>query len=107
MKVVVMPAPGGPEVLQLETLPIPASNPARWSFNDFTPVDAIPSTVGLTVYTGEYTDFIAMPFNDLLQQIAIGTLPVTIGRVFRIEDIVEAHRTMEANKAGGTIVVLT
>ena len=79
----------------------------KWSFDDFAPMEAIPSTVGLTVYTGEYTDFMAMPFNDLLGQVAAGTLPVPIGKIFHLDDIVEAHRTMEENKAGGKIVVLT
>jgi NADPH:quinone reductase-like Zn-dependent oxidoreductase len=48
-----------------------------------------------------------MPFDDLLQQIASGELPVQIGKVFRLDEIVEAHRVMEENKAGGKIVVLT
>ena len=30
-----------------------------------------------------------------------------IGRVFQLDDIVEAHRCMEDNTAGGKIVVLT
>ena len=30
-----------------------------------------------------------------------------IGRVFQLDDIVEAHRCMEDNSAGGKIVVLT
>jgi hypothetical protein len=34
-------------------------------------------------------------------------LLVQIGRVFKLDDIVEAHRCMEENKAGGKIVVLT
>jgi NADPH:quinone reductase-like Zn-dependent oxidoreductase len=36
-----------------------------------------------------------------------GTLHIQIGRTFRLEEIVEAHRCMEENKAGGKIVVLT
>jgi hypothetical protein len=35
------------------------------------------------------------------------TLKVQVGKVFRLDDIVEAHRCMEENKAGGKIVVLT
>ena len=30
-----------------------------------------------------------------------------IGKVFKLDDIVEAHATMEENRAGGKIVVLT
>jgi hypothetical protein len=32
---------------------------------------------------------------------------VTVGRTFTIDEIVEAHRAMEDNTAGGKIVVLT
>jgi NADPH:quinone reductase-like Zn-dependent oxidoreductase len=42
-----------------------------------------------------------------VQQVAAGTLPVQIGRRFRLDQIVEAHRCMEENKAGGKIVVMT
>ena len=44
---------------------------------------------------------------QLIEQIAAGTLPVQVGRTFQIDEIVEAHRCMEENKAGGKIVVLT
>jgi NADPH:quinone reductase-like Zn-dependent oxidoreductase len=47
------------------------------------------------------------PLNDLAQQIAAGTLRIQPGKIFRIDEIVEAHRLMEENKAGGKIVVLT
>jgi len=30
-----------------------------------------------------------------------------IGKVFSLDDIVEAHATMEENRAGGKIVVMT
>jgi len=43
----------------------------------------------------------------LVEQVAAGTLRVQVGRVFKLDDIVEAHRCMEENKAGGKIVVLT
>jgi hypothetical protein len=33
-------------------------------------------------------------------------LHIQIGIVFELDDIVEAHRCMEENKAGGKIVVL-
>jgi len=32
---------------------------------------------------------------------------VQVGKTFRLDEIVEAHRSMEENKAGGKIVVLT
>jgi NADPH:quinone reductase-like Zn-dependent oxidoreductase len=79
----------------------------EWTLNGFNPMEGIPSNVCLTSYSGTAQDFIETPLNDLAQQIVAGTLPVRIGRTFRLEDIVEAHRCMEANTAGGKIVVLT
>ena len=79
----------------------------RWSFADFAPMDVIPTGVSLTTYSGDVKDFLAMPLQALLDQVATGVLPVRIGRVFGLDDIVEAHRTMEANAAGGKIVVVT
>jgi NADPH:quinone reductase-like Zn-dependent oxidoreductase len=48
-----------------------------------------------------------MPLEDLIEQIAAGLLHVQIGKVFHLDEIVEAHRCMEKNKAGGKIVILT
>lgn len=79
----------------------------KWSFDEFAPMEVIPTAVCLTTYDGGVEDFMQMPFDDLLQQIASGELPVQIGKVFRLDEIVEAHRVMEENKAGGKIVVLT
>ena len=47
------------------------------------------------------------PLEELVEQIAAGTLRVQVGRTFRLDDIVEAHRCMEENRAGGKMVVLT
>jgi NADPH:quinone reductase-like Zn-dependent oxidoreductase len=79
----------------------------KWSFDNFAPMEAIPTAVGLTTYAGEAEDFMRTPLEDLVEQIAADTLRVQIGKVFRLEEIVEAHRCMEENKAGGKIVVLT
>jgi len=79
----------------------------KWSFENFAPMDAIPTAVSLTTYAGESEDFMRMPLEDLVEQIAAGTLHVQVGKVFHLDEIVEAHRCMEENKAGGKIVVLT
>jgi NADPH:quinone reductase-like Zn-dependent oxidoreductase len=79
----------------------------RWSFDDFAPMEAIPTAVSLTTYAGESEDFMRTPLEGLVEQIAAGTLHVQIGKVFHLDEIVEAHRCMEENKAGGKIVVLT
>jgi NADPH:quinone reductase-like Zn-dependent oxidoreductase len=79
----------------------------KWSFDTFAPMEAIPTAVGLTTYAGESDDFMRTPLDELIEQISAGTLKVQVGKIFRLDEIVEAHRCMEENKAGGKIVVLT
>jgi NADPH:quinone reductase-like Zn-dependent oxidoreductase len=79
----------------------------RWSLDGFSPMDAIPTSVCLTSYSGEAEDFMRTPLDEMVEAIAAGTMSVKIGKVFRIDDIVEAHRVMEESNAGGKIVVLT
>jgi NADPH:quinone reductase-like Zn-dependent oxidoreductase len=79
----------------------------KWSIDNFSPMDVIPTAVNLTTYDGGPDDFMATPLEELTEQIAAGTLNVNVGRVFRLDEIVEAHRLMESNQAGGKIVVLT
>jgi NADPH:quinone reductase-like Zn-dependent oxidoreductase len=78
----------------------------KWSFDQFAPMDAIPTGVYLTVYGGESEDFMRTPLKELAQQIETGTLRVHVGKTFHLDEIVLAHRLMEENKAGGKIVVL-
>lgn len=79
----------------------------RWSMADFAPMNVIPTAVSLTTYSGDVSDFMALPLQELIDRVSDGALPVPSGRVFHIDDIVEAHRTLESNTAGGKIVVLT
>jgi NADPH:quinone reductase-like Zn-dependent oxidoreductase len=79
----------------------------KWSFDDFSPMDVIPTSVCLTTYDGGPEDFVLTPLDELVEQVAAGTLRVQVGKVFKLDDIVEAHRSMEENRAGGKIVVLT
>ncbi|EMC98246.1 hypothetical protein BAUCODRAFT_32251 [Baudoinia panamericana UAMH 10762] len=77
-----------------------------WALKDFSPMDAIPTSVCLTSYDGGPRAFMNTPLQEMVHQIEEGTLPVSIGKTFRLDEIVEAHTTMEENRAGGKIVVL-
>ena len=79
----------------------------KWSFEDFSPMETIPSTVCLTVYDGGVPEFMETPLTGLAKQVEEGKLKIKVGKVFNLDQIVEAHRTMEENKAGGKIVILT
>jgi NADPH:quinone reductase-like Zn-dependent oxidoreductase len=79
----------------------------KWSFDNFSPMDAIPTAVCLTTYDGGAEDFMLTPLDKLVQQVASGRLHIQVGKTFNLDDIVEAHRCMEENRGGGKIVVLT
>ena len=79
---------------------------AQWSLAEFTPMEVIPTAVRLTTYSGA-DGFMRMPLQRLVEQVSAGALRVPLGLVFGLDEIVEAHRCMEENRAGGKIVVLT
>ena len=64
----------------------------KWSFDDFSPMEVIPTSVCLTTYDGGPEDFMLTPLDELIEQVAAGTLQVQVGKVFKLDDIVEAHR---------------
>jgi len=78
----------------------------RWSFHNFAPMESIHTAVCLTSYSGSSEDFMATPLQELVDQIAAATLHIQLGKTFPLNQIVEAHRCMEANKAAGKMVVL-
>ncbi|UXN71074.1 zinc-binding alcohol dehydrogenase family protein [Devosia neptuniae] len=79
----------------------------RWAFDNFAPMDVIPNYVRLTTYSGGVPEFMAMPLDSILADIAAGKLKVPLGPSARLGDVVVAHRWMEQNQAAGKIVVLT
>lgn len=78
-----------------------------WEFERFSPMEAIPTGVNLTSYSGGSEDFVATPLQQVVDAVEAGTFHPPIGKTFGIDDIVEAHRAMESNSAGGKIVVVT
>ncbi|MEP7037571.1 MAG: zinc-binding alcohol dehydrogenase family protein [Acidobacteriota bacterium] len=77
-----------------------------WTLKEFTPMGDIPHTVRLTVYTGEATDLSPELLQEFVNGAASGKNQIRIDRTFTIDEIVEAHRYMESNKASGKLVVL-
>lgn len=78
----------------------------QWSFDHFAPMDVIPNYVRLTSYSGGVAEFMDMPLDRILADIAAGALKIPLGPTTRLSDIVKAHRWMEQNQAAGKIVVL-
>jgi NADPH:quinone reductase-like Zn-dependent oxidoreductase len=77
-----------------------------WTIRDFYPMDYIPNGVRLTAYGGDAGDLPREILQRYLDDVAAGRIHVRIHRVFHLDEIVEAHRTMETNAAVGKLVVL-
>ncbi len=78
-----------------------------WELERFSPMGAIPTAVNLTTYAGGAEDFLSTPLQQVVDAVETGAFTPPIGKTFVIDDIVEAHRAMEENSAGGKIVVTT
>lgn len=77
----------------------------EWTLADFHPMGDIPTGVKLTSYSGEAADLSARQLQDYVAAVESGALAVKTGPVFEFDDLIEAHRLMDANRAGGKIVV--
>jgi NADPH:quinone reductase-like Zn-dependent oxidoreductase len=54
---------------------------------------------------GEAADLSPRQLHDYISLVEKGELKVKRGPVFQFEELIEAHRLMDANRAGGKIVV--
>ncbi|HEV8389169.1 MAG TPA: zinc-binding alcohol dehydrogenase family protein [Dongiaceae bacterium] len=78
---------------------------------DFNPLLQMASGVYLTFFGSFVFGTPGFPLSDvplaeIARDVSAGRLMVKPSRVFRFEDIREAHRVMEANEAGGKMVVV-
>ena len=78
----------------------------QWTIREFYPMDWLPNGVRLTAYSGEAADLPAPVLQDFLDAVAAGQATIPIGRVYHLDEIVQAHRDMEAGTVGGKGVVL-
>ncbi|RWY55678.1 zinc-binding alcohol dehydrogenase family protein [Mucilaginibacter gilvus] len=79
----------------------------QWSVADFAPMEFIPAAVNLTVYDSGQIRISKEHFQTFLNDIEAGSVKPKIGRVFKLNEITDAHRLMDSNAAGGKIVMVT
>lgn len=77
----------------------------EWVLQDFHPMRDIPTAVKLTAYSGEASDLKPSQLQEYIDLIVAGKLKIKTGPVFDFEDLVAAHQVMDANLAGGKIVI--
>ena len=79
----------------------------QWSLPEFAPMDFIPATVHLTIYDSGQISVGKQHFQQFIHDVEAGKIHLNLNCTFNIDDIAEAHRTMESNAGAGKIVVLT
>lgn len=78
----------------------------KWTLETFEPMGDIPTGVKLTAYSGGSSDITAEQLQHYVELVETGKLVIQTGPVFNFEELVQAHELMDANQAGGKIVVL-
>jgi NADPH:quinone reductase len=78
----------------------------QWTIDAFYPMDWLPNGVRLTAYSGGAADLPASVLQDFVDAVAADRAQVPIGKVYALDDIVQAHRDMEAGVVGGKGVVV-
>ena len=62
--------------------------------------------VALTTYGGSGDQMKEVPFDKIVRDVEEGRLKIQVGKTFKLDDVVEAHRVMEHGGAGGKMVLL-
>ncbi len=78
----------------------------EWTMKDFTPMGDIPSMGRLTVYMGDAKNLSKESLQDFINAVEKKQIRLNIDRVFKLEEMVEAHEYMESNLTKGKLVVL-
>ena len=77
-----------------------------WSIPDFAPMEFIPATVHLTIYDSGQIHSSTKALQDFIETVESGRINLSLSKVFKLTEIVDAHRFMEGNQGAGKIVVL-
>ena len=77
----------------------------EWTMKEFTPMGDIPSLGRLTVYMGDSENLKKERLQSFIDKAADGNINLNIDRVFKLDEIIEAHHYMEGNKTKGKLVV--
>ncbi|MFJ8754900.1 zinc-binding dehydrogenase [Streptomyces sp. NPDC102441] len=80
-----------------------------WTIPGFQPLEDIPSGATLTTYSSSEInqgDWAQGALDGIVRRVESGDCRVLIDRIFPLEELVAAHRHMEANRATGKVVAV-
>lgn len=78
----------------------------EWELAAFRPMEHIPTGVRLTCYSGGAGDITAERLQRAVTMVERGELKLRLGPVWRFDQLVEAHRVMDEDRANGKMVVV-
>ena len=78
----------------------------EWVLNGFDVFSNLASGARLTCYSGTSGDLDQQAFASYLREIEAGRISPARGRTYRLEEVPQAHRDMEANRAVGKLVIV-
>lgn len=78
----------------------------QWVLKNFEPMEDIPTGVKLTSYSGGSADISTEQLQRYIELVEEDKLMIQTGPIFKFEELARAHALMDANQAGGKIVVL-
>lgn len=79
----------------------------EWTMKEFTPMGDIPSLGKLSVYMGESKNLSKELLQDFIDDVEKGIINLNIDKIFKLNEVGDAHEYMEDNKAKGKIVAIT
>ena len=77
----------------------------EWVIPEFAPMDAIPTGVKLTSYSGGAMDIKQAQLQRYVELVENGALKIRLGPRFSFTELQQAHALMDENRANGKIVV--
>lgn len=78
----------------------------QWELASFRPMEQIPTGVRLTSYSGGASDITAEQLSSYVSMVERGELELQRGPVWSFDQLRDAHRAMDENRAGGKMVVV-
>jgi NADPH:quinone reductase-like Zn-dependent oxidoreductase len=78
----------------------------EWELSSFRPMGQIPTGVRLTSYSGGASDISLEDLQRYVSLVETGELQIRQGPVWAFEQLQEAHRAMDENRANGKMVVV-
>lgn len=78
----------------------------QWILERFEPMDAIPTGVKLTTYSGGSEDITAAQLQEYVTLVERGAIRLKVGPTFPFESLREAHQAMDDDTANGKMVIV-